>query len=357
MKQIFNVISPAGGGAPKGRGWALVALTTIILTFVSCQNQPPRSEFLNNYNRADSGLYYQFHTRSHSGETVQVGNAIFAVVNFYWCDERIVTEQMDVSTLWLVDPPLFEGDLSDAFLMMDVGDSASFVLPADRVVIHWGIQRSHLQHLCDYFRITVRVDSIDHTFEGFEYDYLDYDDFFEEFCEEVREVMREFEREEARRRFVEDSIAEAGRQALFVEETRLIQEFLRQNRISAEVNSDGVFVEVVQQGRGRQRVREGRAVIFDYTVRSLTGQVFDSSCEEIAYYGGVITPWRHYQPQEIIAGERRWIPGLDNALIGQRVGTKLRVFIPSRLFATHGNIRLTAGYQPVVIDIEILEVR
>ena len=303
-----------------------------VLSLTACQQHPPRPAFFDGYQRTNSGLYYQFHERSHSGEAIHVGDMVLAMLNFYWCEDRMETAFTDIPAVWMVEQPLFLGDLTEGFLMMQVGDKASFIMPADSIILHWGTQRGYMSHLCDYFRATIRIDSIYYA---------------------VDLVTYKEEREEQR---ISDSIQKAFTQTMDSIGDLILTHHIRQNNITVRPNNDGVFVVVVQRGSGR-RIRNGHTVVFDYTARLLDGRVLDSSCEDISYYAGLTVPWRHYKPEEIVIGERHWMFGLDDALIGQRVGTKLRVFIPSRLFATHGNIRLTAGYQPVVIDIEILEVR
>ena len=311
----------------------IFVLAIVLLSFASCRNQQPRPAFFEGYRQTESGLYYKFHIQNFSNETIQIGDVVLAIVNFYWCDERVITDVMDISTTWVIDPPLFLGDLSEGFLMMQVGDSASFIIPADSVVKHWGVQPNYTQHLCDYFRVTIRIDSM---YLAFVFDSVAH----EEMMEEQRRAEKE--RLEAELKNTEDQ--------------QTIQQHIRQHNISVESSSDGVFVEVVRRGSSGKRARNGRVVVFNYTIRSLNGNILDSSDEDIAYDAGVAFPRRVYQPRELRVGEKQWLLGLDNAVVGQRVGSKLRLFMPTNAFSGQPQIGMISGFQPIILEIEILNV-
>ncbi|MCL2413298.1 MAG: FKBP-type peptidyl-prolyl cis-trans isomerase [Bacteroidales bacterium] len=312
----------------------LFILGLVWLGLTSCQNQPPRPGFFDGYQRTESGLYYQFHTQNYTGENVQIGDVVLAVVDFYWCENRFVTDEMDLFTYWQVDPPRFSGDLAEAFSMMRVGDSASFILPADSVDKHWGIFRGYLNHFCDYFRVTIRIDSI-----------IPYEP-----CECPFRLA--FERQQAE----EEEARRAEVLILSSMEQQMLQSHIRRNNITVQPNSDGVFVEVLERGRGR-RIRDGNVVVFDYVAWSIDGTILDASCEEIAHYAGVILLWRDYQPKQITVGAREWMVGIDNALRGQRAGSKLRLHMPSSAnLGPRGGV-FVSTFEPVILEIDILEVR
>lgn len=274
-----------------------------------------------NYNRTESGLFYKFHVQG-SGEKIQPGYLLSSTVKFYWCDERIPTVS-NFRILGPIEQSLFPGDLYEGLMMMRVGDSASFVIPADSAVKHMGFHKSYIHHLCDFLRISVFIaDAQPFDFEG----------------------LREF-------RDAESSEFQAQLDA----EQILIRNHLRRNNITVSPNDDGVYVIVRRRGTGA-RITANSTVVFDYTARLLCGRIVDSSCEDISFDAGLISPWRHYQPQEITIGERRWITGLDDALIGQTAGSTLRLIMPSQ--TTFGQRQfIVPDFQPLILDVEILEVR
>jgi FKBP-type peptidyl-prolyl cis-trans isomerase len=308
-----------------------ITLAVVLLGLASCKSQP-YPEFFEGYGRTESGLYYKFHQRSFLGETIQIGDVVLAVINFYWCDERVVTDVMDVPAIWNIDPAVFSGDLTEGLLMMQVGDSASFILPADSVVKHWGVHRSHLQHFCDYLRVTIRIDSV----------------VIVEECPLNLTIQRQ-EAERAEQ-------ARADLPARVEKEKQLLQEFVRRNKVTVKPNSDGVYVVRVQRGSGR-RAKTGRTVVFDWNARCLNGNLLDSSCEDILDNAGLAMPWRDYQPQKITIGAGDWLIGIDRALLGQRPGSKLRLYMPSSaIFGAQGGL-FSSAFQSIILEVEVLEVR
>jgi len=293
-----------------------------LLNLASCKNHA-RSDgaFFEGYNRTESGLFYTFHVHG-SGENVQHKDLVLASVKFYWCDAPIEMAT-NYFVLGPVEPSVFPGDLNEGLLMMRVGDSASFLISADSAVIHLGFIKSYVYHLCDFLRVTVFIDEVKP---------FDFEAYYEE-----REAAR------------------SELQAHLDAEQALLRNHLRRNNITVSPNNDGVYVIVTQRGTGA-RITANSTVIFDYTARLLCGRIVDSSCEDISFYAGLISPWRDYQPQEITVGEQRWITGLDNALIGQTVGSTLRLIMPSTASAGQRQF-IMPHFQPLVLDIEILEMR
>jgi len=292
----------------------------------SCKNRAASNDPLfEGYSQTETGLFYKFHSRG-SGTTVQKGDVAFVKMFSYWCDDPIVDMTLDFDPYTVLGPiegSLFPGDLFEGLMMMTVGDSASFIFPADSVIKHLGLRKSYIHHLCQFMRVSIRVN----WFEPF----AGSDDYFEQ--------LR----------------VDAERQARVEESDQVLRNHLRKNNITVSPNNDGVYVIVTQRGTGA-RITASSTVIFDYTARLVCGRILDSSCEDISFYAGIISPWRDYQPQEITVGEQRWITGLDNALIGQTVGSTLRLIMPSAA-STGQRQFIIPNFQPLILDVEILDVR
>jgi FKBP-type peptidyl-prolyl cis-trans isomerase len=290
-----------------------------------CQNRSEDRMF-KGYKQTPSGLYYQFHKQG-GGEQVQINDELFSVVRMYWCDEFIDMERTDSIILGPLEPPRFSGDLVEGLLMMRVGDSASFLIPADSVVKHWNYDKGFEHHLCDYLRVTVRVD-IRHPFDTAVY-------------------LQQLEIDSVRNTELQNTISE---------EHIKLKNHVRRKHPNAEPNSDGVYVVILRKGKGTP-VSKGKTAVFEYTARLLDGTIWDSSDEEISYQAGIIFPQRIYKPQEILIGENQWFVGLDNALIGQTVGSSLRLFMPSDAVFGHKGNRFVSEFQSTILEIDLLEVK
>jgi FKBP-type peptidyl-prolyl cis-trans isomerase len=296
-----------------------------LLGFSACENRL-QPDFSEDYKQTPSGLYYKIYTQSNR-EKVIMGDILFCVFKMYWCDERVETNLPDSTILSTLELSRFSGDIIEGLLMMKVGDSASFLIPADSVIKHWSLDKSYEHHLCDYLKIIVRIDSL-----------LPFDPIAHQ------------------EQITADSIAETKHQFQISDEIRQLRNHVRKKNISAEPNSDGVYVVILRKGNGAA-ISKGKIAVFDFTFRSLTGTVLDSSDEDISYEAGIAFPQRHYKPQEIKIGENQWMIALDNALIGQTVGSKLRLFMPSgAVFGNSGN-RFVDEFTSVVLDVDLLEIK
>ncbi|MEG1572969.1 MAG: FKBP-type peptidyl-prolyl cis-trans isomerase, partial [Bacteroidales bacterium] len=89
----------------------------------------------------------------------------------------------------------------------------------------------------------------------------------------------------------------------------------------------------------------------------LNGKIFDSSNEKEAFDAGIGLPQREYKPLEIQAGVGQVIPGMDEALMQMKVGSKAKVIIPSSLaYGEQGNASFPA-YSTLVFTIEVVGVK
>ncbi len=76
------------------------------------------------------------------------------------------------------------------------------------------------------------------------------------------------------------------------------------------------------------KIEAGDFVKFHYVGRFENGEVFDTSYEDIAKENEIYVEEREYGPLAVHVGVGEIIPGLDEALIGMKVGEKKRATIP-----------------------------
>jgi len=76
------------------------------------------------------------------------------------------------------------------------------------------------------------------------------------------------------------------------------------------------------------KVESGDFVLFNYTGRYEDGEVFDTSYEDIAKEHGILVEDREYAPIGVTIGAGEIIPGIEEALIGMKVGEKKEVVVP-----------------------------
>ena len=128
------------------------------------------------------------------------------------------------------------------------------------------------------------------------------------------------------------------------EESGKILEYVKKNNIKVKPNAKGLYVIVNQKGNG-DKVTKGKTVTVHYTGRLLDGTVFDSSVER-------------GEPFSFKIGENQVIQGWDQGLLGQTVGSKLQLIIPSSMaYGERGAGGQILPYSPLQFDVEIISVK
>jgi len=77
-----------------------------------------------------------------------------------------------------------------------------------------------------------------------------------------------------------------------------------------------------------QTIQNGSVVSFDYIGSFPSGEIFDTSLEDVAKQNWLYITWRDYKPLEVEIGKHQIIPGLENALIGHKKWDEFEITIP-----------------------------
>jgi len=137
----------------------------------------------------------------------------------------------------------------------------------------------------------------------------------------------------------------------------LIEEYLRENGLTANVTESGLHYIITSPGTGAQAV-EGDEVVVDYAGYTLNDRVFDTSKSLIAQGAGIWQPERDYVPIEFTLGLGQVIEGWEEGIQLLNEGASATFFIPSRLaygqFGTQtGQFRNTV----LAFDVDLLDIK
>ena len=279
-------------------------------------NQRPQQQTrLSGFDQTRTGLNYKFHTRSNSPRA-RIGDIIVAEIWVYADDNFEFTNEGKPEPMFQVMESQHDGDLMEAIRMIGKGDNVTFVFDLD-------VLRKHNPGMANdgnkFLRYTIKVDWV-----GSE-----------------AEFEAKQERDQAKGN---------------AEEAARLKAFTSESGITVRPNADGVYVIITTQGNGAPATRE-RTVAINYTGRLLNGTVFDTSLERVAREHGLYTPQRHYTPLEFQVGVGQVVIGMDNALLGMRVGTKATLIIPSNVAYGSRDQGTIPAFSTLVFDIEIVSVR
>ncbi len=128
-------------------------------------------------------------------------------------------------------------------------------------------------------------------------------------------------------------------------EPLLIQQYVKDNNITAKPNGSGIYYIEKVKGKG-PKATAGKKVKVHYTGKLLNGKVFDSSVDK-----------KPSTPYEFVLGQGQVIPGWDEAILMMSAGGKATVIIPSKLaYGERGAGNDIPPFSPLVFDLELINI-
>ncbi len=278
----------------------------LVFFFTSCGD--------NSYKQTESGLTYKIH-KSNRGEKPSIDNIAKIDFAYRYPEDSVfyASSESQQSAFVRIVPSEYKGDIYEALRMMARGDSASFKFDAT-----------------NFFSITMDAISVPDFIDPNDSIYVDivmHDFFNDEQYEEYMQKLREEQMKE--------------QELAAMNETKILEEYLKEQNIDAEAEESGLIIIVEEQGQGPRPVA-GQTVRVHYTGMVLDGTVFDSSIER-------------GEPIEFTLGRGQVIRGWDEGLSKLNVGSTARLIIPSHL--AYGDRARSAVIQPfstLIFDIELI---
>lgn len=286
------------------------------------------------FKTTDSGLKYRF-IEEGAGEMPEPGNVM--VINMTYKDSNdsvlFSTEEhgepmpMPVDSTWTSD-----GSIYEIFKMMKKGDSVEIQITAE-----------------DFFSKTVQQ-PMPETFEGSSVitfnigimDVMPMDDF-------RAYQMQQFEKrqEEAAARSVEQ----------LKKDEALIDEYLKENNITAQKTASGLRYVILEEGNGPE-AEEGDSAVVDFTGTTLEGKMFYTSNSEQARKHGALQEGNPYEPLEFVIGAGQMIRGVDEGISLLREGATAKLFVPSSLaYGERGAGPDIKPNQIITFEVKLIELK
>jgi len=293
------------------------------------------------FKRYPSGLMYQYHRQNPEGRTGNINDVMFCTMRVWlkggkYGPDSLMFNSFDMPDygdgLKLMDlnEPEYPGDISEGLMYMHVGDSASFIVPADSFFLVTAEQPELPEGIAPGSELIFSLGAVDFktieetmsllidTTGNFEGDYLPADSNAGLWDEVV--AMENMTKEPA-----------------------LIADYLRENNIKAAARASGLIFVDVETGRGNTPAN-GQRVTVHYSGSFLNGEIFDSSFER-------------NEPFTFTLGLGEVIPGWDEGIALLKMGGKARLIIPSNLaYGEYGAGGVIPPYTPLVFDVELLNI-
>lgn len=261
------------------------------------------------YKKTDSGLYYKLHTINKEAASPILGN-ILTVEMRYYTKDTILFDGAGRSFPLRLDKPQYQGDFTEGFSLMHIGDSATFIVSADSL-----------------FLKTFRLKSLPPFIDSGSMMYFDI-------------KLLKIQTEEELKKEKEIELAQ-----LKAKESLDLENYIKKNNIKAKPLKSGLYYISLKNGKGF-RAKAGKTVKVHYTGKFLDGKKFDSSYDH-----------PDKKPIEFKLGQGSVIKGWDEGIALMRTGGKATFIIPSYL--AYGD-RGRGGIPPfssLVFEVELINVK
>jgi len=285
----------------------------------------------NGFSNTPEGLTYKFHEQHKEGIGVLQGDMVTANVVFRTDDTVFFVSSRDLTVPYQFEilEPRFPGDIYDAFLLMAVGDSATFILDGDSLfMLDFEIQEPP-EFIGNQTKVYMDVKLVDvMPREAFNREKVAY----EERVDQMKTNLMEREKAD-------------------------IQSYLEQHNIGTKPTKSGLYFIELQHGSG-PAVKPGNTVRVDYSAMFINGEIFETTKRDIAMKYDIFDSLMRYQPFEYVQGDTLTIRGWEEGLSYMNQGGRALLLVPSALaYGPKGVEGYIPSYAPLVYDVEVLEVK
>ncbi len=272
------------------------------------------------YEEHESGLYYKIHVENEDAPKAKEGDYVYVNMIYRIQDEELDTllfdsKQSPQPIILKVSPSLYQGDINNAFSIIGLGDSATFITSAD-----------------SFFMKTAGLKELPPPVKAGMMLYFDI---------KVYDIKTEAEFEQE----MQLQMAEQQKQLETLKEQEAVdrEAYLKENNITVKPTETGLYYIPTVKGTGKQ-AQNGKTVKVEYEGRFLNGVVFDASAN-------------HGEPIEFVLGQGQVIPGWEEGLLLMKEGGKAQLIIPSDLAYGQSQPNYPIPpYATLVFDVELVEV-
>lgn len=236
-----------------------------------------------------NGTQYTMFTHN-TGNRIKVNDVITMHITLKTDKDSLLSDgPMQVQ----VQPSQNVTDMMDVFPLLTAGDSVLIKVPADSVYKNHEDKRppifSHGSNFNFYVKV-VKAESLDQA---------------------MAERNAELEK-------------------MKTAEKTSIEKYIADNKLVVKTTPSGLKYVITKTGL-KPKPLPGDTVMVNYTGKFLTGQVFDTSVQQVAQNAGLNEPGRTFEPLKFAVGHQEVIPGWDEGMLLLNEGSKAIFIVPSNL--------------------------
>lgn len=276
----------------KNKIWILLFVSTFLL---SCNEYK-------GYKKSESGLYYKFFSQNMSGYVPQFDDVLTINMEIRTKEDSVIHPLREITTM--MQPSKFKADIFEALSMMHEGDSASFIINAEKYFnsYNYGNKPSFVDSKTMLW-FTISITKIETS---------------SQYKTKNLQMMTEQEKQQ-------------------------IEFYLANNQIEQTPTESGLYYIEKKKGKGLHPL-VGQTCVVHYTGKLLDGTVFDSSVER-------------GEPFSFRLGVGEVIKGWDEGLALMKKGEKALLIIPSAIgYGDRGAGSMIPPYSPLLFEVELIDI-
>jgi FKBP-type peptidyl-prolyl cis-trans isomerase FkpA len=265
------------------------------------------------------------------GDTIGVGDFLSVTYSEKTVDGKLISGSYDYDvrpTLMFREQSAFKGDFFDLLGYLSEGDSAQFKINIDSItnkmkrVLPPGIKGKYLIYNVKINKVVSRGKLNDSAYNAA--------------IETYRKIANEQEMKN---------------------EPAKLARYISQNHLKLQQTASGLKYLLTKKGNGPLPVK-GDTVLVNYTAKTLTGKIFETTSNKIAQEAGIFKNEYPYTPAKIPVqtATGNALSGFMEAASLFPKGSKVMLVIPSKRAYGAANHGMLEPYTPLVCDMEIVDV-
>ncbi len=281
----------------------------------------------NKFEKGEGDMLYKIHTDK-GGENIKDGDfVVFKAIEKTEGDSVLYSSyDYDRPSLLIKEKSVFQGDLFSGLSLLSEGDSATFKINIDSMVLKMG-RPQPADTTSKYLVYNIKIDKV-----------IPKGDLTDSLFRVKIDEFLEAEMEQAKN-------SEAAK----------VKAYVSANNLKPTVTPSGLNYVITREGSGA-KANVGDTVLVHYTGKFLSGKIFDSSLADVAKKSGTFNPGRMYEPLKLPVGVEGAIPGFEEGLMLLPKGAKATLILPSSLaYGEQGNQGIPP-FTPLIFDVEMINI-
>lgn len=281
-----------------------LSLLILGLMFTSCKNTG--NSFVE-YDKTETGLYYKFYNNV-DGESPQFMDIMDVLITCVVNDTLVIMPEN--RNLIQLGESMFKGDIYEGLAMMNIGDSASFIVRTDSTFYTLFASPVLPKNISadDIMRFEVKLN-----------------DFYPESDLLLKQIG-----------YIKEAFPEET-----IKAEKELEQYLKDNNITVTPTETGLYYVKTKEGNG-ERPSAGTKVKVHYTGKLLDGTVFDSSRNST-------------EPFQFNLGLGQVIAGWDEGIQMMSKGEKGVLYIPFYLAYVDRQAGIIPPFSTLVFEVELVD--